>query len=189
MRDLRESLSRGEGMVVWICGLSGCGKTTTARTLASTLRQLGANVVVLDGDVIRGVLSLTDDADYTSAGRRNVSRRIRRLAQFLSSEGQTVIVTNISGESQTLDENRREIGSYFEVHLDASLELVIERDAKGIYRRALSGKLPHVVGVDLPYEKPRNPDLRLVVVPDLGTDEIVDSIVASLEQFRLRLSG
>lgn len=156
------------GVVVWICGLSGSGKSTLAVELAARLRANGHNPLVLDGDAIRSVLGLTDTDAYSIEGRRNVSVRLRRLAALLSSQGQNVIATNISVKSQILEGNREHLQRYFEIHLDASLSLVKARDPKRLYERALLGEEDNVVGVDLPYESPLRPDLRIQMMPELS---------------------
>lgn len=147
------------GRVVWFTGLSGAGKSTLAHALYGELLARGLNVELLDGDAVRE--NLSKGLGFSKADRDTNIRRIGFVAGLLAKHGVTVLVSAISPYAET----RREVLSQFpdalEVFVDAPLEVVTERDVKGLYLKALAGEIPHFTGVSDPYEAPEHPDLHL----------------------------
>ena len=147
-------------MIVWLCGLSGSGKSTIGRALYTMWRQIDPATVLLDGDQIRAVLGFEDrDRDYTPAARRLMTAQVSRVAQWLDEQEINVIVANISIDSSQLLEHRTIFKNYFEVFVDVPIEALAQRDDKSLYQSALRGEIRHVVGVDIPYGRPSQPDL------------------------------
>jgi bifunctional enzyme CysN/CysC len=146
--------------VVWLTGLSGAGKTTLAEGLAERLRRRGEACVVLDGDVLRGGLSA--DLGYSDDDRDENVRRTAELARLLCAQGVTVVCSLISPREGHRARARQIVGDPFVlVHVDAPLEVLEERDPKGLYRKARSGALPEFTGVSAPFERPDHPDLSI----------------------------
>ncbi len=146
-------------MIVWICGLSGSGKSTIGRALHAKWRGAVSGTVLLDGDEIRAVLNLEANQDYGLIRRHEVTERIARIAQWLDKQNINVIVTNISVDPIQLLELRNRFRDYFEVFIDVPIEILVSRDDKGLYQPALRGERDNVVGVDIPYPGPLQPDL------------------------------
>jgi adenylyl-sulfate kinase len=144
-------------MVIWITGLSGAGKTTVCRALWQELKPASPELVLLDGDAIRAAFG--HDLGYAEADRIKQIQRMQRLAKMLSDQGQIVLVAALYAHPELLAWNRANIPGYFEIYLEASLNLLRARDAKGLYRDAAAGTLRHVVGVDIPWHAPSSPDL------------------------------
>lgn len=144
-------------MVVWIMGLSGTGKSTLAGHLVKQLRDAGKTVVLLDGDVIRAVFG--NDVDHTIEGRRKNAERLSHLAKLLSDQGVHVVAAVLSIFPEWRKWNRENIADYAEVYMQASIETLIKRDIKNLYARALKGEITDVVGVDIPFPEPENPEL------------------------------
>lgn len=144
-------------MVVWIIGLSGTGKSTLAGHAVSQMRQSGRKVVLLDGDVIRTLFG--NDVDHTIEGRRKNAERLSHLSKFLSDQGIDVVAAVLSMFPEWRLWNRQNISDYAEVYMRASMETLLARDIKNLYARALSGEITNVVGVDLPFPEPENPEL------------------------------
>ena len=144
-------------MVIWLIGMSGAGKTVIGKEVCELLKAKKSNVIFLDGDIIREIMG--NDLGHSIDDRRKNAGRICRLCQYLDSQGIDVVcaVLSIFPESQRW--NRDNIPHYFEVYLHVPFSVLLERDAKGIYRRALSGEITNVAGVDIGFREPANPDL------------------------------
>jgi adenylyl-sulfate kinase len=139
--------------------MSGAGKTTCARLMERRLRDAGLPVEVLDGDLVRRHLS--KGLGYSKEDRNENIRRIGFVAELLARNGVAVIVAAISPYRAARDEVRSRIASFLEVHLDCPLEVLVERDVKGLYKKALAGEIEHFTGVSDPYEAPLNPDVTI----------------------------
>jgi adenylylsulfate kinase len=153
---------RDQRLIVWLTGLSGAGKTTLARALHDELARTH-DVEVLDGDEMR--TTLCRDLGYTKDDRLTNVARIGLVARLLARNGIVCIVSAISPYREAREAVRRAAEAdgirFVEVFLDAPLEALIARDAKGLYKRALAGELTHFTGVSDPYEAPERPDLRI----------------------------
>lgn len=152
----------GGSMIVWLCGLSGSGKTTIGQALYQAWKQEDPATVLIDGDEIREVLGQDrTDRDYTPSARRAVTARMGAIAGWLERQSINVVVCNISIDPAQLLAHRTQFASYFEVFIDVPVEVLAARDGKGLYRRALQGLERDVVGVDIAYPGPSRPDLVL----------------------------
>jgi adenylylsulfate kinase len=159
-----------KGIIVWLTGLSGAGKSTLARALRRTIAETRA-VEVLDGDEMRAYLS--KDLGYSRADRETNVRRIGFLARLLARHGVVTVVAAISPYASTRNEVR-ELASaegiaFIEVFVSASLDSLIARDVKGLYKRALAGQVDHFTGISDPYEPPTAP--AVIVHTDRETVE------------------
>jgi len=151
-------------MVVWLIGLSGSGKTTLGQEVVSQAGKVASNLVFIDGDVIRRIFS--NDLGHSLADRRKNAERISRLCKFLDDQGISVVCAILSLFHESQEWNRQHIKNYFEVYLDVPFERLIERDSKGLYKKALSGELKNVAGIDLEFIPPKHPDL---IIKNSGT--------------------
>jgi adenylylsulfate kinase len=156
-----------EGFTVWLTGMSGAGKTTLAGLLSARLREAGAKVELLDGDIARARLS--PGLGFSREDRDIHIRRIGFVSELLSRHGVIVIVAAISPYRETRDEVKGKIAKFVEVFVDCPVGVLAERDVKGLYKRALAGELEHFTGVSDPYEPPLGPDV--VVRSDRETVE------------------
>lgn len=145
------------GAVLWITGLSGAGKTTIAHRAAELLRRTHTNVVFLDGDTFRGLVG--DNLGHNADDRLANALRIARFCGYLGAQGIHVLVATMSLFPEVHAWNRANIGRYHEIYLRVPLDVVRARDPKGIYARADRGEARGVVGVDLPFVEPAQPDL------------------------------
>ena len=174
-------------MVIWIIGLSGTGKTTLASQVVERIRQLNGKVVLLDGDLIRTLFG--NDVDHTIEGRRRNAERLSVLSKFLADQGIHVVAAVLSIFPEWRRWNRENIPDYSEVYIKASMQTLLRRDIKNLYGRAARGEILNVVGVDIPFPEPENPDL--VIENDLDrlefkefTDRImsIDAVREGLER-------
>lgn len=133
--------------------------TTLADSLAGQLCSQGRRVEILDGKLIRD--ELTEFFGYSRSERIKVSRVLCLMARLLARNGIIPIVTAITPYQESRDFNRRELDSYLEIFVDCPVEVCRSRDESGLYERAMRGDIKHFIGVDDPYEIPRDPDLRI----------------------------
>jgi adenylyl-sulfate kinase len=157
----REKLLGQRGCVVWLTGLSGSGKSTVARALEARLTAEGRLAYVLDGDGLR--TGLNADLGFSPADRDENIRRVGCVAALLADAGLITIAAFISPYRAGRGRARAAVaaGRFVEVFLDTPLEVCVQRDPKGLYRKAHGGKLSQFTGIDAPYERPASPELRL----------------------------
>lgn len=165
-------------MLIWITGISGAGKTTIARCLYERLKQKYPNLVYLDGDEFRKAMG--GDLGYTLEDRDKNAVRMTGLCKLLYSQGIHVICGANLTSQRFRDWCRENIPGYFEVYLEAPLNVLMRRDKKGIYAERLVGKGDPVVGFDISYDAPNHPDLIIDNSTDRDSfNEIADRIIAS----------
>jgi len=144
-------------MVIWIIGLSGTGKTTLATQVVERIRNLNGKVVLLDGDLIRTLFG--NDVDHSIEGRRRNAERLSHLTKFLADQGVHVVAAVLSIFPEWRNWNRENINAYCEVYIKASMQTLLRRDIKDLYGKAIRGEIINVVGVDIPFPEPENPEL------------------------------
>ena len=144
-------------MVIWIIGLSGAGKTTLAEEAVRLMRREADNVVLLDGDAVRAMLG--DDLGHTLADRKKNADRLCRISRFLAGQNIHVVCAVLSIFEESRAWNRENIDGYYEVYIDTPMQMLVERDPKGLYARALRGEIEHFPGVSLEFPVPSHPDL------------------------------
>src|SRR5438477_2326115 len=128
-----------KGFTLWFTGLSGAGKSTLSTPVADALRQRGRRVEILDGDVVR--TNLSKGLTFSKEDRDINIRRIGFVANLLTRNGVPVITAAISPYRDVRDEVREMIGSDFiEVFVDCPLDVLVQRDVKGLYAKALRGE-------------------------------------------------
>jgi adenylylsulfate kinase len=140
-----------------LTGLSGAGKTTIATLVEQELRRRNHKVEVLDGDVVRTHLS--KGLGFSKEDRDTNIRRIGWVCEVLTRNGIVAIAAAISPYRDVRDEVRESIGRFVEVYVEAPIEVLAERDVKGLYKQALAGEISGFTGVSDPYEAPLNPDV------------------------------
>jgi adenylyl-sulfate kinase len=146
-----------KGFTIWFTGLSGAGKSTVSDIIESRLRQGGAKVEVLDGDVVR--TNLSKGLGFSKEDRDTNIRRIGFVCEMLSRNGVIAIAAAISPYKDIRDEIRSKIDYFVEVHAHCPLDTLVERDVKGLYKKALAGEIKEFTGVSDPYEAPENPEV------------------------------
>lgn len=175
-----------QGFTLWFTGLSGAGKTTLTEALVPQLRERGIGVEVLDGDEVR--TNLSKGLGFSKEDRDANIRRIGYVARLLSRNGVGVIAAAISPYREIRDEVRASVegdgARFVEVYVEASLDTLVARDVKGLYKKALAGEIKQFTGVSDPYEAPLNPEV--LVSSDTETvEESAAKILAKLESLGL----
>ncbi|MBE6938218.1 MAG: adenylyl-sulfate kinase [Ruminococcaceae bacterium] len=180
----RTRLTGKKGLVVWMTGLSGSGKTTIAEEAERRLLAEGISAFILDGDKLRH--GLCSDLGFSDADRAENIRRTAETAKLFRDAGTVAIVTLISPFRAARDSARKIVsGDFMETYVKASLESCISRDPKSLYKKALSGEIRSFTGIDSPYEAPENPDLVLDT-ENWNEEECVETLVGAI---KARLAG
>jgi len=167
-----------KGFTLWFTGLPSSGKSTLARQVEEILLERGMNVEVLDGDEVRE--NLSKGLGFSKEDRDTNIRRIGFVAKVLSRNGAVAITAAISPYRDVRDEMRRAIGRFVEVYVQCPIEVLTERDVKGLYKKALAGEIKHFTGVDDPYEAPLKPEI-LIDSDKETVEESVAKIIRTLE--------
>lgn len=174
------------GITVWLTGLPGAGKTTSAGHLVAELAARGLVATELDGDVLRTGISA--DLGFSAADRNENVRRAGEIALLLAEQGRIVVVSLVSPTRRSRDAVRRrheEAGiAFLEVHVAAPLEVCEARDPKSLYRRARAGTITQMTGIDDPYEPPGSPEVVLAThlePPEVTGAQLVDAVLTALK--------
>lgn len=147
-------------MIVWLVGLSGAGKTTIARALHQQWQAEAPATVLIDGDEVREIFKHDQGAAaYSQEGRRTNGERIAAMSAWLDSQNINAVVSILCIFPDIMAANRDRFSDYFEIFVDAPLPALEERDSKGLYAAARSGTMPDVVGIDIPFPTPAQPDM------------------------------
>lgn len=174
--------SRNEGFTVWFTGLSGAGKSTIAERLIDALHRRGLFAVeLLDGDEVRQ--NLSKGLGFSKEDRDTNILRIGYVARLLTRNGAVAITAAISPYEEIRDRVRKQIPRFLEVYVDAPLDVLIQRDVKGLYKKALAGTIQNFTGISDPYEAPPSPE----VILETGTESIevsVQKVLRALELLR-----
>ena len=168
-------------MIIWITGISGAGKTTLALEVLKKLRNKHKNVVSLDGDIVRDLFE--NNLNYDINSRITQIKRLQKLSLFLQSQNIIVVVSALYSSANLLRWNRKNFKSYFEIYLDASLDLVIKRDVKGLYKKFKEGKEKNIVGIDIPWNPPLNFDLKIKMDEMFSVKQTINIISEKLRIF------
>jgi adenylyl-sulfate kinase len=165
-----------KGVTVWFTGLSGAGKTALALRLEEELRRRGLRVERLDGDIVRQ--GLTRDLGFSKEDRDKNIERVTFVAKLLTRNGVAVLCSFISPYRSVRAQSRKDIGNFVEVYCYATLETLMQRDVKGLYKKAIAGEIPNFTGVSDPYEAPENPEVTI----DSGQETIEQSLAKVLSK-------
>jgi adenylyl-sulfate kinase len=171
-----------KGFTLWLTGMSGAGKSTLSQPLAERLKALGHRVEILDGDVVR--TNLSKGLGFSKEDRDINVRRIGFVANLLARNGVVAITAAISPYRQIRDEVRQLVtadgGGFVEVYVHCPLEVLAERDVKGLYKKALAGEIGSFTGVSDPYEAPLSPEVAV----DSSKDSVADGVERVLAKLR-----
>ena len=173
--------SRPAGVVVWLTGLSGSGKSTVAEEFERKLLALGRPVWVLDGDKVRE--GLCSDLSFSPEHRKENIRRVAEVARLFANAGLVCVVAFISlyRADRARARSLLPAGRFIEVYLSTPLEVCERRDPKGLYAKARAGLVKDFTGITAPYEPPMDPELELRT-DKFTVEECVSTLVSKLSQ-------
>jgi bifunctional enzyme CysN/CysC len=167
--------------ILWFTGLSGSGKSTIANLVERELHALGAHTYMLDGDNVRH--GLNRDLGFTDADRVENIRRVGEVAKLFADAGMIVLCSFISPfrAERRMVREQVEADEFVEIFVDTPLEVCIRLDPKGLYARAIAGKIKNFTGIDSPYERPEAADIVLRTVEN-SADESARRVIAALRE-------
>ncbi|MBS0289696.1 MAG: adenylyl-sulfate kinase [Proteobacteria bacterium] len=170
-------------MVIWVIGLSGAGKTTIGKALATLWKKTSPNTVFLDGDMIRYIIG--DNLGHTLADRERNGWRVCRLCEHLDNEGLNVVCSVVSLFPEQRAWNRQKYSSYFEVYVKVPISELCNRDQKGIYSGFLEKKIVNVAGLDLPFNEPSADMVIENSEPFISPHQLAQNILEKAQSFAL----
>ncbi len=161
-------------MVFWIIGLSGSGKTTLGKAMYNIEKPVVSNTVFIDGDDIR---SRFGNSGHTISGRKKNADFICKLCKWLDDQGINVICCVLSAFNKYRVWNRKKYSKYFEIYIDTPMDILKKRNKKNLY----SGRIKNVVGLDIPFDIPKNPDYVFTnTVENIDFNEVAITILAQI---------
>lgn len=160
-REDKEQLLHQHGIMIWMTGLSGSGKSTVALGVERELHKRGILCRILDGDNIRS--GINSNLGFSEEDRRENIRRIAEIGKLFVQTGIVTIACFVSPTEDLRRMAREIIGpeDFREVYIATPLEECERRDVKGLYARARRGEVKDFTGISAPFEAPRHPDLSL----------------------------
>lgn len=168
------------GCTLWFTGMSGSGKSTISGLVADRLRTMGARVELIDGDVIR--TQLCQGLGFSRDDRQENIRRIGYVCELLSRNGVIAIAAAISPYRACRDELRTRIVNFIEIYMQCPVDVLVDRDVKGLYKKAIAGEIPHFTGISDPYEAPLSPEVTI----DSSKDSLEDGVASILRVLEAR---
>ncbi len=179
-RAEKEKLLGQTGIVVWLTGLSGSGKSTIATALEQLLYQQGILTQVLDGDNVR--TGINNNLGFSEADRHENIRRIAEVAKLFVNCGMVTICSFVSPTLENRQLARQIIGQadFVEVYINAPLSVCEARDVKGLYKKARAGQISDFTGISAPFEPPLQPDMEILTdqtTPEQAAQVLFDFIL------------
>ena len=169
------------GTLYWFTGLSGAGKTTIGKLLYAKLRKEKDNVVLMDGDMLRSALKRYD---YSRAYREKRSYRDVEICKMITDQGIDIVWCGINMFDGVREWSRAHIPNYREIYLEVPMEVLFQRDTKGLYAGAREGRIKDVVGMDQKAELPKSPDVHYVNDGSVPPEQVLGIIWQQLEEIR-----
>jgi adenylylsulfate kinase len=167
-----------KGVALWFTGLPCSGKSAIADRLAVILREKGYRLERLDGDIVRK--DLTRDLGFSKSDRDENIRRVTFVTKLLARNGVFVLISFISPYREMRDRARSQVENFMEIYIKTSLETCIQRDVKGMYKKAMAGEIKEFTGVSDPYEEPLKPEL----VVETDNESLEDSTQKVLRRMK-----
>jgi len=167
-----------KGVVVWFTGLPCSGKTTIAREVKELLEKNGYDVELLDGDTVRDYIR---NKDFSKEGRNKHLRYIAFMARLLARRGVIVLCSFVSPYRENRDFARSICDNFIEVYVNTPLNVCIERDVKGMYKKAMAGEIKGFTGIDDPYEEPENPEIVIDTTKE-SVEESAGRVISKLKE-------
>jgi adenylylsulfate kinase-like enzyme len=173
-----------KGLVIWITGLSGTGKTTIGKALIQLLNDNNINAISLDGDELRSVLGASSllNSDHNRNARIELSRKYFKLCQLLSDQRFNIVISSVSMFQEIYSWNRENLKNYYQIYLDVPLEELKRRDPKGLYQKYFSGEISSMAGLDLKVDLPNDYDLKIDFDGNKTVEKITFEIFKKIQE-------
>lgn len=159
---------------IWLTGLPSSGKSTIAKKLAEYLESSGFKVQILESDEVRKLL--TPNPRYDERERDYFYRSLSVIGKYLVDNGINVIFDATAHKRKYREYAKQIIDRFIEVYVFCPIDVCIERDTKGLYKMAMEGKISTLPGLQVPYEEPINPDVKVDTYKE-DIDSIINKII------------
>jgi len=166
-------------MVIWITGLAGAGKTVVGKTLYEYISKKFNKVIHLDGDELRKIFP--SNYGYSKEDREELAMQYSKLCKFLFEKEFIVICSTVSMFSSVRKWNRLNIPDYLEIYLKVPINVLIARDQKKLYSRAMKGEIDGLIGINEKFDEPKNSNMVIVNNGNKTVEKIVQSIILKIE--------
>jgi adenylylsulfate kinase-like enzyme len=167
-------------MVIWITGLAGAGKTMVGKALHKHILNKFDRVIHLDGDELREVFP--PHYGYNKSDREELAMQYSKLCKFLYDKNFIVICSTVSMFSGVRKWNRENIPNYLEIYLKVPIDILINRDQKKLYSRAIKGEIKGLIGINEKFDEPKNPDMIIVNDGNKTIDKVAQSIIFKINK-------
>ena len=157
----KETLLKQRGVVIWMTGLSGSGKSTIARAVERRLHEQGHLSMLLDGDNLR--VGLNKNLGFSAEDRQENIRRVAETAKLFAGNATVTLCSFVSPTKDIRATAKEIVGEqrFFEVYVNAPFDVCAQRDVKGLYKKAMNGEIKNFTGLDAPFDAPENPFLEI----------------------------
>jgi adenylylsulfate kinase len=171
------SLSPG---VLWITGLSGSGKTTISKILFSKLKKKYNNIILLDGDILRTKLKILSHGTFSYNSRKKIGLKYGALCKKYLNKGYFIIIAVMALHKGVHKWNKKNLKNYYDVFLQVPMKELMKRDPKKIYYRYKKRQIKNVAGLDLDYDIPKNPTLKIIWKSGASPKKISKRIIKTI---------
>ena len=149
-----------KGDVYWITGLAGAGKTSIGKLFFKKIKKEASNTIFLDGDELRSIFNFNNS--FSMQGRLSLAYSYSKFCNLLANQNLNVVISTISMFEEVRNWNKKNISNYKEVYIKVPIDILINRDQKGLYSKAIKGEIKNVIGIDIKVDEPKSPDFVCV---------------------------
>lgn len=168
-----------KGTLYWLTGLAGAGKTSIGNILFKYIKKKYKNTIFLDGDILRAILGY-ENTNYDKASRISIAMQYAKLSKLFTDQGINVIFATISMFDSVRTWNRKNINNYVEIYLKVPFDILIARDKKHLFSKAIKNEKQNVVGIDIKIEEPKNPDIVIENSEKVSIDNLSKDLINKL---------
>ena len=169
-------------MIIWISGISGSGKTTVAQGIITKYKKILPHLINVDGDLVREFFG--EQLPYDESSRIQQIQRVQKICKLLEKQQLILIVSALYSNPKLMQWNRKNFLKYYEIYLEASLDLVKKRDPKSLYKKFEEGKEKNIVGLDIPWQAPLKSDLKIKMNEKTSLDDVIKEITYRIDIFK-----
>ena len=167
-------LSKNKGILFWVTGLSGSGKTSLAKKIFSYIEKKHGPTIILSGDDIRKIFELNN---FSYNARYRYASSYSRLCKKITDGKINVILATVSLFHRVRSWNRKNIKNYVEIYIKSDIEKVIKKKKKFFYKR----KFKNIVGKNLRAEFPKSPDIVIKNNFDKSIEKLSKELIKKIK--------
>ena len=147
-------INRKKGILFWITGLSGSGKSTIASLIKDRIEKKYGPTIIMSGDDLRYI---TNFLKYEKKDRLEFSKTKLKFYKFVTDQKINLIFSTISLFESVRRENKKHILNYVEIFIKADVKTIIKNNKKKLYKK----KKEKIWGINIKAEFPKKPDITI----------------------------